>query len=105
MTSSWTYLKISSANLAEGILTPLYLSSRWFLSLWYCCTVKTSFAAVTPNLLSHFVSTSTRRVDKNTPHKITPTLLQPTRSKHLIEPPPRESLKTRRFRRPAHHTL
>src|SRR5690348_15482262 len=105
MTSSWTYLKISSANLAEGILTPLYLSSRWFLSLWYCCTVKTSFAAVTPNLLSHFVSTSTRRVDKNKPHRITPTLLQPTRSKDLIEPPPSECLKTQRFNRPVRQSL
>src|SRR5262249_324832 len=51
------------ATAAPGFLTLLFLSSDWFSNLLNCSRVNgTSFAAMIPNSLSHFVSISRRLV-------------------------------------------
>ena len=57
------YFRICSAKFAPGTLTLVYLSSRWFLTLLYSSSVRTSLAAWVPYSTSHLVSTSRRRVD------------------------------------------
>src|SRR5215813_13331355 len=80
------YLRIVSANLPDGTLTLVNLSSRCLRTRWYSWTVIESLAASTPSSFSHFVSTS-RRLEPfciTLPYQSWPSLLKNQLMKILL---------------------